>query len=71
MVTQSFKKCGISNVMDRTEDGMLWEDGEIACADDNDEAVADEPDIYDDRLTAEHHLELFGESDDEEEFLGF
>ena len=39
--------------------------------DDNDEAAVEEPDIYDDRLTAEQHLELFGESDDEEEFLGF
>ena len=71
MVVRSFKKCGISNAMDGTEDDMLWEDGEIARVDDNDEAVVEEPDIYDDRLTAEQHLELFGESDDEEEFLGF
>ena len=71
MVVRSFKKCGISNAMDGTEDDMLWEDGEIARVDDNDEAAVEEPDIYDDRLTAEQHLELFGESDDEEEFLGF
>ena len=70
-VVRSFKKCGISNAMDGTEDDMLWEDGEIARVDDNDEAAVEEPDIYDDRLTAEQHLELFGESDDEEEFLGF
>ena len=57
--------------MDGTEDDMLWEDGEIARVDDNDEAAVEEPDIYDDRLTAEQHLELFGESDDKEEFLGF
>ena len=71
MVVRSFKKCGISNAMDGTEDDMLWEDGEIARVDDNDEAAVEEPDIYDNRLTAEQHLELFGESDDEEEFLGF
>ena len=50
------KKCGISNAMDGTEDDMLWEDGEIARVDDNDEAAVEEPDIYDDRLTAEQHL---------------
>ena len=41
--------------MDGTEDDMLWEDGEIARVDDNDEAAVEEPDIYDDRLTAEQH----------------
>ena len=50
------KKCGISNAMDGTEDDMLWEDGEIARVDDNDEAAVEETDIYDDRLTAEQHL---------------
>ena len=42
--------------MDGTEDDMLWEDGEIAHVDDNDEAAVEEPDIYNDRLTAEQHL---------------
>ena len=72
MVARSFKKCRISNAMDGTEDDMPWEDSEIAWADDSDKVATDEPDIYDDRITAEQFWEFFGDSDnEEEECLGF
>ena len=29
MIVRSFKKCGISNAMDGTEDNMLWEEKQI------------------------------------------
>ena len=58
MVERSFKKCGISNTLDGTEDDLVWEE-EPDC------------DVYDDRITPEQWQELFGESDDEEEFHGF
>ena len=67
MVERSFKKCGISNALDGTEDDLVWEEEEDSSQ------VEEEPDcdVYDDRITAEQWQELFGESDDEEEFHGF
>ena len=67
MVERSFKKCGISNALDRTEDDLVWEEEEDSSQ------VEEEPDcnVYDDRITPEQWQELFGESDDEEEFHGF
>ena len=53
---RSFKKCGISNALDGTEDQV---EEEPDC------------DVYDDRITPEQWQELFGESDHEEEFHGF
>ena len=67
MVERSFKKCGISNALDGTEDDLVWEEEEDSFQ------VEEEPDcdVYDDRITPEQWQELFGESDDEEEFHGF
>ena len=67
MVERSFKKCGISNALDGTEDDLVWEEEEDSSH------VEEEPngDVYDDRITPEQWQELFGESDDEEEFHGF
>ena len=65
MVARSFKKCGISNSTDSTEDDMLWEEGFAP-----DEESEDE-DAYDDRLTEEEWQNLFGTSDDEDDFNGF
>lgn len=75
MVARSFKKCGISNAIDGSEDEILWEDEEeqstasIVAVDEDEEMEAE--DVYDDRLTEEQWRNLFGDSDDEEEFYGF
>ena len=68
MVARSFKKCGISNAMDGTEDDMLWESD---CDDGDGEDEPAEPDVYDDQLTAEQWQDLFGDSDEGEDFAGF
>ena len=49
------------------EDDLVWEEEEDSSQ------VKEEPDCddYDDRITPEQWQELFGESDDEEEFHGF
>ena len=53
IVVRSFKKCGISNAMDGTEDDMLWED-DLTAEDENAEnGEAEEPNPYDDKLSAE------------------
>ena len=67
MVECSFKKCGISNALDGTKDDLVWEEEEDSSQ------VEEEPDcdVYNDRITPEQWQELFGESDDEEEFHGF
>ena len=67
MVERSFKECGISNALDGTEDDLVWEEEEDSSQ------VEEEPDcdVYDGRITPEQWQELFGESDDEEEFHGF
>ena len=55
------------NALDGTEDDLVWEEEEDSSQ------VEEEPDcdVYDDRITPEQWQELFGESDDEEEFHGF
>ena len=60
-------QCGISNALDGTKDDLVWEEEEDSSQ------VEEEPDcdVYDDRITPEQWQELFGESDDEEEFHGF
>ena len=67
LVERSFKKCGISNTLNGTEDDLVWEEEEDSSQ------VEEEPDcdVYNDRITPEQWQELFGESDDEEEFHGF
>ena len=55
------------NALGGTEDDLVWEEEEDSSQ------VEEEPDcdVYDDRITPEQWQELFGESDDEEEFHGF
>ena len=68
MVAQSFKKCGISNLMNDTEGEILWEETEDAPTtpvDEEDEEDEDE-EVYADHLTSEEWQNLFGDSDDEE-----
>ena len=75
MVARSFKKCGISNAIDGTEGDILWEDVDeqstalITALDEDDEM--DDEHVYDDRLTEEQWHDLFGDSDDEDDFDGF
>ena len=69
MLARSFKKCGISNVMDGTEDEILWEETEdvpTTPVDDEDE----DGEVYADHLTSEEGQNLFGNSDNED-FAGF
>ena len=70
MVTRSFKKCGISNSINGTEDDILWEEEANPKQESKDDESEDE-DVYDDKLTEEQWRSLFGESDDEDEFEGF
>ena len=82
MIMRSFKKCGISNSLDGTEDNILWQDddedtivqesdGEDDSEDGNDAAFEDGDDPYDTALSHNEVYELFGDSDSEEEFHGF
>ena len=68
MIIYSFKKCGISNALDGTEDDALWlgEEPDIQQVEERDGG-----DLYDDEITSEEMNDLFGESDDDEEFHGF
>lgn len=65
MVARSFKKCGISNSIDGTEDDILWEEEANPKQGSEDDESEDE-DVYDDKLTEEQWRSLFGESDDED-----
>ena len=61
MVSRSFKKCGISNAIDGSEDDILWEDDDEQClsllaAVDEDQVMERDltaEAVYDDRLTNE------------------
>ena len=71
MIARSFKKCGISNEMDGTEDDMLWDDAEADDGNTHDNSD-DEDVIYDDTLSREEMMDLFdSDSDEDEEFFGF
>ena len=59
IVARSFKKCGISNAMDGTEDDMLWEDDLIAEDENAENGEAEEPNPYDDMLSTENFNRLF------------
>ena len=66
MIKYSFKKCGISNLLDGSEDDVLWRDGDGEASD----KVADEMDdvdLYDDMIGADDMEELFGDSDEDDE----
>ena len=67
-VVKSFKKCGISNAMDGTEDELLYES--------EDEAEVDSPDSdwdpYDETVNDDVYDELFASDDDDSSsFEGF
>ncbi|KAJ1202141.1 hypothetical protein NDU88_005942 [Pleurodeles waltl] len=68
MVKHAFKKCGISNAMDGSEDSTLYEDD--SCDSDDCELCDN---VYDDNLTPATAEALFGHTDEEEEssFEGF
>lgn len=65
MVAQSFKKCGISNLMNGTEGEILWEETEDAPTTPVDEEDEDE-EVYADHQTSEEWQNLLGDSNDEE-----
>ena len=66
-IVKSFKKCGISNRHD-----MLWDDVDPPAGDAMD-IDSDVEDPYDEMVTPQDWLDLYGNSDDDddEEFLGF
>ena len=63
----SIRALSINKLELRTEDDLVWEEEEDSSQ------VEEEPDcdVYDDRITPEQWQELFGESNEEEEFHGF
>ena len=64
-VVKAFKKCGISNAMDGTEDDMIFEENEEENEDEDDPApvgASDESDLESDN---EHDFEGFGSESDE------
>ena len=68
MVARSFKKCGISNSIDGTEDDILWEE-EANPEQESEDDESEDKDVYDDKLTEEQWRSLLGDSDDEDEFV--
>ena len=68
MIIYSFRKCGISNALDGTEDDALslGEEPDIQQVEKRDGG-----DLYDDEITSEEMNDLLGESDDDEEFHRF
>ena len=71
MVARSFKKCGISNSTDGTEDDMLWEEEGSVPDEESEDRESEDEDAYDDCLTEELWQNLFGMSDDEDDSHGF
>ena len=66
MIKYSFKKCGIFNLLDGSEDDGLWRDGDGEACD----KVADEMDdvdLYDKMIGADDMEELFGDCDEDDE----
>ena len=68
MVEKSFKKCGISNAMDGTEDDLIYDADVFDRASDGD--ASDNDELYDDTINMEEMRDLFDESEEEEVFLG-
>ena len=64
MVARSFKKGGISNSMDGTENEILWEETEDEPTTPVDDE--DEDRVYADHLASGEWQNLFGHSGDEE-----
>ena len=73
-VQKSFKKCGISNAMDGTEDDLLWLDDKEEDSHVSTElpVITAENDPYDDQVSAEEWNLLFNDSSDDDDcFHGF
>lgn len=64
MVQRAFKKCGISNAMDGSEDSALFENDSSDC---DDCELSDDDNVYADNLTPANAEALFEHTDDEEE----
>lgn len=62
IIQRSFKKCGISNALDGTEDDLLWEDDAV----DQVDPFEYESDIYDPEITADEMHELFNNEEEED-----
>lgn len=76
IVIRSFIRCGISNSLDGTEDDELYSEfvgGRDEAPESQSSKVDDDYDaaVYDDCTNENQFLELFGNSDSEEEFEGF
>lgn len=81
IVCHSFKKCGISNNMDGSEDDALYSDlvsGPDSADSESETMVPEEPanmdsddDFYDDIPLSELQMKLLFEDNGDEEFLGF
>ena len=75
MIVRSFKKCGISNALDGTEDDALYEDElPVNNTSENDHESDNENaddrscwDIYDDTLTAQEMNELYAAQSEDDE----
>lgn len=74
-IVKSFKKCGISNALDGTEDDYLWDNMDEEEVDDVLPLTMDsedEDDPYDDIIHPDDYDTLFGAEDDEHcDFAGF
>ena len=62
-VVKGFKKCSISNMLDGTEDDILWMDD----ADNDDDEREEELDYHDDCITQQERGVLFNEDNDNED----
>ena len=70
MVARSFKKCGISNSIDGTEDDILWEE-DANPEQESENGDSEDKDVYDTQLTEEKWQSLFRESDDQDDLGDF
>lgn len=73
IIVKAFKKCGISNAMDETEDDLLWEEDKSDNEKEEDEDEDDDP-IYADSdfpWMEEEYEHLFDSNCEKEEFYGF
>ena len=63
-VVKGFKKCSISNMLDGTEDNILWMDD---ADNDDDNEREEELDYHDDCITQQEWDDLFNEDNDDED----
>ena len=67
-ICYSFKKCGISNSLDGTEDDILWQENN---GNDESDSEPEEDEAYDDIMTEQQVRQLLEHDDGEEDFRGF